>query len=125
MAACRLVGFAPSALARLERWLADEAGHILPARLAFSDILALAVARELERRLGAQLPDYAIGLRDLFALLAARAELEPLDGFAALVGRDFARLTDLPADHISSTDRSFLVVPLGPILSDLGDLVFS
>ncbi len=124
MAACRIVGIAPSALARLETALAAEADHRLPARLAFSDLLALAVAREIAGRLGPGAAAYTVGLRDLLLLLAARPELDLLDPFVALVGRDFARLTDLPPDHLRAANHGFVVVPLAPILSELRDLVF-
>jgi hypothetical protein len=124
VAACHALGFAPSALHRWEGHFAADAGLTLPDRLTFSELLALAVASEAQRRIGDRAFDFTAGLGQVFTLLAARGNLEQLDSFAVLVGRDFARLTELPSDHIRCPDNSFLVVPLAPLLAIFRDQVF-
>ena len=123
-AASRIVGLAPTALARWERAAAREIGLRLPASLAFPDVLALGVLREVSARLGARVDGFTAGLGQLFATLDAIRDIERLDGLVALVGQDFARLTQVQRDHVSCVGDAFVVVPLRPILVGLRDLVF-
>jgi hypothetical protein len=122
-AACRLIGVSPSALGRWERSVAS--GVSLPASLAFADLLALAVLRELTARLGAGADDFSAGVAQLFAVLAARADLERLDDYVALIGHDFARLAELRSDHVRCVGDDFIVVALHPILASFRDQVFA
>ncbi len=91
--------------------------------LAFANVLAIAVVREASRdgRAGA----FTLGLGQLFQILAARPDVEHLDDYAALIGRDFARLAQLRGVHVLCKREDFVVIPLRPILADLRDQVFS
>jgi len=119
VAACRIVGFAPSALKRWEKALADEAGRPRPAVFTVFDLLALSVIREVETRLGDRASGFTVGLGEVFGLLSAQVDLQRLDPFAVLVGPDFARLAELRADHVRCVGDGFVVVPFNPILEDL------
>jgi hypothetical protein len=115
-------------LPELERWehaIEAETGRRLAASLTFADFIGLAILREASWRLGARVRDFNLGFGQLFEILGARADIESLDDFAALVGRDFARLAKLRKIHLRCVQDDFVVVPLRPILADLRDQVFS
>jgi hypothetical protein len=121
-AACDILGLQAG---ELERWERASAALRLAEALTFADPLALAVLAEAARRLGDGVGAFGLGLRRLFTTLAERDDLERLDDHVALVGRDFAQLARLKADHVRCPDGGFIVVPLGPILADLRDRAFS
>jgi len=123
--ACDLIGLAPSALAGWEAAARRETGLILPDRLAFADVLGLAVVAEASRRLAARLDSFIVGLAQLFAILTEHADAEHLDGRAALVGHGFARLVDLRDRHLHCGGEDLIVAPFLPILATLRDQVFS
>jgi hypothetical protein len=120
-AACRIVGLAPSDLARWEDAAGREAGLRLPASLSFADLVALAVLREVSRQVGARLDDFAVGLAELFTALAERTDVGRLNDHVALVGCHYARLAPLPSDHVRCVGDGFIVVPLCAVLRDLHD----
>jgi hypothetical protein len=123
--ACHFIGMAPSALDGWEQAARREADLVLPERLAFSDVLALAVVAEASRRLGARLDNFTVGLAQLFALLAQHPGVERLDGRAALIGHGFARLADLRSPHLHCGGEDLIVAPFRPILASLRDQVFT
>ncbi len=124
-AACRLVGLAPTELARWERAARREIGLRLPASLACSDLVALSVLRAVFTRVGKRAGAFTTGLAQLFTALAERTDIERLDDHVALIGRDFARLARLRSGHVCCAGDDFIVVPLHAILADLRDQVFS
>jgi hypothetical protein len=93
--------------------------------LSFAEIVALAIVGDASHRLGAGVERFELGLARLFTALAAHDCLDRLDDHVALVGRDFACLAQIKVDHIRCADDGFIVVPLGPILAELRDRVFS
>ncbi len=120
-AACEILGLTAG---ELDRWDRAGAALRLAESLTFADLLALAVMAEASRRLGAGVEAFTLGLCRLFVALAERTDLERLDDYVALVGRDFARIARLKDDHIRCAGDDFIVVPLAPILADLRDQVF-
>ena len=125
LAACRLTGLAPSQLARWERAAGEEVGLILPPSLTFADLLALAVLGDVSRRVGARLSLFTAGLAQVFEVLAGRTDLDRLDDYVALIGRDFARLAESQNDHVRCVGDAFIVVALHPILTALRDQAFA
>jgi hypothetical protein len=75
-------------------------------------------------QLGPALGDYAFGVGQLFDLMAAQPGVDGLDDQSAVIGRGFARLCKVRHKHVSCETRDFVVVPLGPLLSDFRDQVF-
>jgi hypothetical protein len=125
VAACRIVGLT---LPELERWelaIGAETGLRLAPCLTFADLLGLAFLREASWALCARVADFNLGLGQLFEILGSRPDIEQLDDFAALIGRDFARLAELRRVHLRCARDDFIIVPLRPILADLRDQVCS
>ncbi len=122
--ACTVVGLTCADFDQWERALSAEAGVQLTPTLAFADLLALAILRAVIERLGWRAGAFTLGVGQLFQGLGTRPDLERLDDYAALVGRDFARLAELRSDHVRCSGDEFVVVPLGPILARLRDQVF-
>jgi hypothetical protein len=122
--ACRIVGIPISTLLDWERYTAPrtDAPNELP--YTFSDLLALAVTREMAGQLGPALDDFAFGVGQLFDLLAAQPSIDRLDDHSAVIGRDFARLGKVRDNHVSCGTADFVVVPFRPVLSDFRDQVF-
>ena len=123
-AAAPIVGLAPSVLSRWERLLLDRAGFDLGSTLSFADLVGLAALGAAVRCLGAGADGFAVGLARLFEALRDRADVERLDGYAALVGHDSGRLAER-YDHESCAAADILVVPLRPILADFRGQVFA
>ncbi len=120
----RIVGVPISTLLDWERYAAPRTGAADTPPFTFSDLLALAVTREMAGQLGPALGDHAFGVGQLFDLLAAQPGVDRLDDHSAIVGRGFARLGKVRHMHVSCETRDFVVVPLGPLLSDFRDQVF-
>ena len=98
-------------------YLASKPGK--SARFAFSDLVGLAITRELTHRFGVGISDIGAGVDALFRELAD-ARPPHLKGFIALVGAASARLlavNDLAARRI--IEPAF-VVPCDPIVSEVG-----
>ena len=123
-AAARIVGLAPSALSRWERVLFDRAGLELGATLTFADLVALAVLSATERCLGAGTDAFAAGHAQVFDLLRDRADVEHLDGYAALVSRDEGHIAER-YDHEICATTDILVIPLRPILANFRGQAFA
>jgi hypothetical protein len=121
--AARLAGLGRSALRRWEEVLRHEADFGLGERLSLADVVALAALGVTARCLGAGAEDYAAGHARLFEALRNRADVERLDAFAALVGRDSARIAER-YDEARCAAEDILVIPLRPILAGLRDQVF-
>jgi hypothetical protein len=119
--ACAIVGIP---ISTLMEW--EQKG--LPAcdrRFTLSDLLALTVTREMARRLGPRLDDFALGLKQLFPALASRPVVERADDFSAVVGPCFAFLWRTAEHDDRADEKDIVVVPLRPLLSELKDQVFS
>jgi len=122
--AAAITGISLQDLALWERaaWL--SVGSRRGGHLSVAELLALSVLRELARRLGSRLTDYALGARALFRALEAAERVERLDHHVALIGADFARLCELRSEHVSCAGDAFVAVPLHPLLAELRDQVF-
>ena len=122
--AAEIARLTPLNLRRWENLLLNQAGVDLGPTLVFSDLVALAVLSATVRCLGADADDYAVGIAQLFEALRGRADVERLDGYAALVGRDSGRLlTHYDTEHCAAAD--ILIIPLRPILADFRGQVFA
>jgi hypothetical protein len=98
-------------------YLASKPGK--SARFAFSDLVGLAITRELTHGFGVRISDIGTGVDALFRELAD-ARPPHLEGFIALVGAASARLlavSDFAARHI--VEPAF-VVPCDPIVGEVG-----
>jgi len=123
-AAAEIVRLTPSNLRRWENLLLLQAGFDLGPTLDFADLVGLAVLSATVRCLGAEADGYATGLAQLFEALRDRRDVERLDGYAALVGRDSARLvTHVDTEPCAAAD--ILIIPLRPILADFRGQVFA
>jgi hypothetical protein len=111
-------------LRRWENVLLLQAGFDLGPTLAFADLVALAVLSATWRCLGAGADDYAVGLARLFEALRDRADVERLDGYATLLGRDSARIA-ARYDHEQCAAADILIIPLRSILADFRGQVFT
>jgi len=122
--ACAILGIPVSAPAEWEARGAQAWDDRPDGRFAMSDVIALAVSREMARRLGPRLSDFAPGVKQLFQVLAARSDVERADDLSAVIGHQFAYLWQV--DGTTRCDaRDIVVVPLRPILRELRDQVFS
>ena len=109
-----------SAGSRWDRQMSADPATVL------ADLMTSAVTGEMTASLGLRPYAYASGLERLFELLSARSDAERLDGKAAVVGADFARLASAARGeraHITSCGAA--IVPLRPILADFRDQAFS
>jgi hypothetical protein len=122
--AAEIAGLGELDLRRWEQALRVEAGLDLGEQLPFCDLLALVVVKAAADQLRFRASDYVLGLAETFRVLRNRTD-EPLDQSAILVGRDFARLTQLRGDHVRCSAGDFIVIDLGAILADLRDRVFA
>lgn len=98
-------------------YLATKPGKA--ARFAFSDLVGLALTREITGTLGARISEIGSGVDALFQVLA-EARPAHLEGLVALVERTAARLvpaSDLTARHISGP---VFLAPCDPILAEIG-----
>ena len=89
------------------------------ARFAFSDLIGLALTRELTGTLGARISEIGAGVDTLFRVLA-EARPAHLEGLVAIVERADARLiptSDLIARQLRSP---VFVAPCDPILAEIG-----
>jgi hypothetical protein len=123
-AAARIVGLAPSELHRWERLLLKRAGFTIGPTLTLADLVALAALSVTERCLGAGAKEFAVGHARVFEALRARADVERLDGFTALVSRNSARIAER-YDTDSCAAADILVIPLRPILADFRSQAFA
>lgn len=123
--ACSIVGIPISTLAEWEQKgrLGDSGPGARP--FAFSDLLALAVMRETVRRTGPQIDAFASGLRQLLQALAAMTDVERADCLYAVIGPRFGFLRRTPGEDSLDREGDVVVMPLGPLLSELRDMVFS
>jgi len=124
-AARQIVGVSESQLELWEQAAWQETGRRPAVAFTFADLLALAILREVSRRLGRRAGGFSAGLGQLFLALAEKDDVERIDDLVALVGPHFARLAKVRSQHIRCEDETFVVVPLGPILADFRDQVFS
>jgi hypothetical protein len=122
--ACGILGIPLSTLAEWEQKGRPGCRGRDDGRFTLSDLLALAVTREMAQRLGPRLDDFAVGLKQLFPALASRPDVERADNLSAVVGPRFAFLWRIPDDDERSLERDIIVVPLRPLLSELRDQVF-
>jgi hypothetical protein len=122
--ACAILGVPPSALSEWEARGAPACDDRPDGRLTLSDLIALAVTREIARRLGPRLDDFAPGVKQLFPALAARADVERADDLSAVIGRQFAFVWRVPDGDIRCDAQDVVVVPLRPLLRELRDQVF-
>jgi hypothetical protein len=123
-AAARIVGLAPSVLSRWEDLLFSRAGFDLGSTLTFADLVGLAALSATLRCVGGGADQFAAGLARLFEALRDRADVERLDGYAALVGRDSADIAQrYDVEGCAASD--ILVIPLRPILADFRGQVFA
>ena len=89
------------------------------ARFAFSDLVGLALTRELTGTLGARISEIGVGVDALFRALA-EARPAHLEGLIALVERADARLVpthDLVGRQVQGPA---LIAPCDPILVEIG-----
>jgi hypothetical protein len=122
---CGLLDLAPDWLSqwRLDRLIpTGEDRGSSPFTLA--DILSIAVTQEISARADIHLESYAEGLGWLVQALAA-ADVERLDDVMAIVGPRSAELWDRGQQRIRAVPSDWVAIPLGPILSNLRDRVFS
>ncbi len=89
------------------------------ARFAFSDLVGLALTREITGTLGARISEIGAGVDALFRALA-EARPAHLEGVVALVERATARL--IPASELTARQISgpLFVAPCDPILAEIG-----
>ena len=124
-AAARIVGLSRWKLYRWERSLHAEAGLDFGPSLTTSDLVALAVLCTIDRCLGGSVDEFTLGLARLFEALRDRPDVGRLDGYAALVGRDYARIAELRDDRLRCSGDDFLIIPLRPILAGFRDQAFA
>jgi hypothetical protein len=122
--ACEITGIEPGDLERWERSLSSETGLQLADVLSFSDLVSLAVLRVAHRNLGPSAWEFSLGFGQVFGALRAMPNVETLDAYAAVIGRDFARLATMRTDHLTCTHDDFVVIPLRPILADFRGQAF-
>jgi hypothetical protein len=122
--ACAIVGIPMSTLLSWEhqgcKACADGDGGLL----RLSDLLALAVTRELAGRLGPRLSEFVSGVKQLFPALASKSDVERADDLSAVIGPRFAFLWQIPDEDDRCRERGIVVVPLRPLLSELRGQVF-
>jgi hypothetical protein len=123
-AAADILGIEPAELRRWERVLLNLAGLELGSPLSLADVVALAVLGTTVRCLGAGADAFAVGNALVFDALRDRVDIERLDGYVALVGRDSARIVER-YDSEASAAGDVLVIPLRPILADFRNRVFA
>jgi hypothetical protein len=122
--ACAIVGIPVSTLIEWERQGCRNWGPGDDRPFALSDLLALAVIREMARCLGPRLNDFAFGVGQLFQALAARTDMERADDLSAVIGPHFAFLWKIHEGDDRSRERDMVVVPLRPLLADFRNQVF-
>jgi len=122
--AARILSLAPSELRRWERVLSNLAGVELGSILTLPDLVGLAVLSMTVRCLGEGADAFAIGQARVFDVLRDRADIERLDGYVALVGRDSARIAERYDNESCAADDT-LVIPLRPILADFRSQAFA
>jgi hypothetical protein len=123
-AAAEILGIEPAELRRWERVLLNLAGLELGSPLSLADVVALAVLGTTVRCLGAGADAFAVGNALMFDALRDRVDIERLDGYVALVGRDSARVVER-YDCEACAAEDILVIPLRPILADFRNWVFA
>lgn len=121
--ACAIVGIPMSTLVEWERKGCGSRGPD-DRPFALSDLLALAVTREMARCLGPRFNDFAFRVRQLFQAFAARTNMERADDLSAVIGPHFAFLWKIREGDDRCRERDIVVVPLRPLLSELKDQVF-
>jgi hypothetical protein len=121
--ACAIVAIPASTLLAWRQGAAPDCDDRDGRPFALSDLVALAVTRELAGRVGPRLGDFASGVAQVFCTLAANYDLERADDLSAVIGRDFGFLWPIrhPGQH---QERDIVVVPLRPLLRELRDQVF-
>jgi hypothetical protein len=123
-AAAHILGVEPPELRRWEQVLRNLAGFRLGSGLSLADLLALAVLSVSVRCLGGGADAFAVGHARLFDVLRDRPDIERLDGYAALVGHDSARIADR-YDGCACAASDIIIVPLRPILADFRSQAFA
>jgi hypothetical protein len=123
-AAADILGIEPAELRRWERVLLNLAGLALGSPLSLADVVALAVLGTTVRCLGAGADAFAVGHALVFDALRGRTDVEHLDGYVALVGRDAARVAER-YDSATCAAEDVLIVPFRPILAGLRNQVFA
>lgn len=98
-------------------YLASKPGK--SARFTFSDLIGLAITRELTHRFGVRISDIGAGVDVLFRELA-EARPPHLEGFIALVGADSAHLLAVSDLAVRRIVKPGFVVPCDPIVSEVG-----
>jgi hypothetical protein len=89
------------------------------ARFVFSDLVGLALTRELTSTLGARISEIGNGVDALFRALAD-ARPAHLEGLIAIVERDDARLIDVPNLLARQFPGPAFVAPCDPVLASIG-----
>ena len=123
--ACAILDIPASTLAEWERDLFPEWGSRGDRPFVLSDLVALAVAREVASRHVDRLNDVAVGMNQFLEAVAAVPDVERSDHLLAVIGTHCGflwRRTDV-AERCRTP--GMVIVPLGPLLSDLRDSVFS
>jgi hypothetical protein len=122
--ACAIVGIPASTLLEWEQKGCQPCGGRNDRPFALADLLALAATREIARRIGPRLNDFALGVKQLSKALAARPDVERADHLSAVIGPHFAFLWQIPDEDDRCRERDIIIVPLRPLLSELRDQVF-
>jgi hypothetical protein len=123
-AACAIVGIPISTLTEWEQKAGRGGGDSGARPFALSDLLVLAVMREMARRIDSRIDAFACGLRQLSQELAAVTDVERADHLCAVIGPRFGVLRQASDEDSRLRERDTVVVPLRPLLSELRDLVF-
>lgn len=89
------------------------------ARFAFSDLIGLALTRELTSTLGARISEVGSGVDALFHALA-EARPTHLEGLVAIVERNGARLIPAPELVARQLRSPVFVAACDPILAEIG-----
>jgi hypothetical protein len=98
-------------------YLAERPGK--KARFAFSDVVALAITRELTGSLGARISEISLGIDTLFRLLS---QVRPTDlgGLIAIIESRSAEL--LSAHELSQRKftAAYFIAPCDPLIAEIG-----
>jgi len=113
-------------LDRLDAWrsLAPSPDARASTGFTLADLLGFAVMQHVADRQGADLEAFAAGLARLFQILDRAPDVTRLDGLIALIGPQTAELLPRHSRRLNSP-AGYIVAPLGPLLADLRDQVFS
>lgn len=98
-------------------YLASKLGK--SARFTFTDLVGLAITRELTGRYGVRISDIGTGIDALFHVLAD-ARPQHLEGIFVLLSRNTARLFTSGEFTLQQLVESTFVIPCDPILARIG-----